>query len=180
MTLGEKLQRLRRARGMTQEQLAEKVGVSRQSLSGWENDTALPDTANVIALAELFGVTTDYLLREAPSAGEEAPSGVPPVLQLVQPKKKAPLPLLVLGGMLLALGLAAWIGFYIAQCAHPVELSINGTKYTGVQAFIRSRHMEAPYYAGIAAMVVGAFAVAFYYVLSWALNREQKHEDQDE
>lgn len=40
MTLGEKLQKLRRARGMTQEQLAEKVGVSRQSLSGWENEVS--------------------------------------------------------------------------------------------------------------------------------------------
>ena len=79
MTLGERLQRLRRARGMTQEQLAERIGVSRQSLSGWENDAALPDTVHVVALAELFGVTTDYLLMgktpdSVPSAALELPS----------------------------------------------------------------------------------------------------------
>lgn len=45
MTLGEKLQKLRKARAWTQEELAEQVGVSRQSLSKWESDGALPDTA---------------------------------------------------------------------------------------------------------------------------------------
>lgn len=77
MTLGEKLQKLRKARAWTQEQLAERMGVSRQSLSKWESDGALPDTDHVIALADLFGVTTDYLLREerrSPVEGtEEAP-----------------------------------------------------------------------------------------------------------
>ena len=63
MTFGEKLQKLRKARGWTQEELAQQAGVSRQSLSQWESDAAMPDTANVIALSDLFGVSTDYLLR---------------------------------------------------------------------------------------------------------------------
>ena len=68
MTLGEKLQKLRKARRLTQEELATQIGVSRQSLSKWESDSALPDTANIITLADLFGVSTDYLLREAEAA----------------------------------------------------------------------------------------------------------------
>ena len=64
MTLGKKLQLLRKARGMSQEQLADALGVSRQAVSKWELDATLPDTANVVALGKLFGVTTDYLLVE--------------------------------------------------------------------------------------------------------------------
>lgn len=64
MTFGEKLLNLRRARGWTQEDLADKIGVTRQALSKWDANSALPDTKNVVALAKLFGVTTDYLLCE--------------------------------------------------------------------------------------------------------------------
>ena len=62
MTFGEKLLNLRRAWNWTQEELAEKIGVTRQALSKWEVNAALPDTKNVVALAKLFGVTADYLL----------------------------------------------------------------------------------------------------------------------
>lgn len=74
MTFGEKLQRLRQRAGMSQDVLAEKLGVSRQAVSRWERDETMPETDKVIALAELFGVTTDYLLRPQPEETErEAP-----------------------------------------------------------------------------------------------------------
>ena len=74
MTFGEKLQRLRQRAGMSQDVLAEKLGVSRQAVSRWERDETMPETDKVIALAELFGVTTDYLLRQQPEETEqEAP-----------------------------------------------------------------------------------------------------------
>ena len=75
MTFGEKLQRLRQRAGMSQDVLAEKLGVSRQAVSRWERDETMPETDKVIALAELFGVTTDYLLRQQP---EETEQEVPP------------------------------------------------------------------------------------------------------
>lgn len=64
MTLGKKLQLLRKRNGLSQEQLADKLNVSRQAISKWELDAALPDTANVIALSRLFDVSTDYLLKD--------------------------------------------------------------------------------------------------------------------
>ena len=74
MTFGEKLQRLRQRAGMSQDALAEKLGVSRQAVSRWERDETMPETDKVIALAELFGVTTDYLLRQQTEETErEAP-----------------------------------------------------------------------------------------------------------
>ena len=70
-TLGSKLSALRRARGLSQEQLAEAIGVSRQAVSKWELDAAAPEIDKIKSLADFYGVTTDYLLRsdaEAPSA----------------------------------------------------------------------------------------------------------------
>lgn len=64
MTFGEKLQGLRQKAGMSQDALAEKLNVSRQAVSRWERDETMPETEKVIALADLFGVTTDYLLRQ--------------------------------------------------------------------------------------------------------------------
>ena len=64
MKLGEKLQQLRRQSGLSQEQLASQLTVSRQAVSKWELDETMPDTDNVVQLARLFGVSCDYLLRD--------------------------------------------------------------------------------------------------------------------
>ena len=64
MTLGEKIYKLRTKRSMTQEQLAEKIGVSRQSVSKWESGASIPDLERIVSMSQLFGVTTDYLLKD--------------------------------------------------------------------------------------------------------------------
>ena len=65
MELYEKLYELRRASGMSQEELAEKLGVSRQAVSKWESGASDPSTMNLMALAKLFGVSAEELLKEA-------------------------------------------------------------------------------------------------------------------
>ena len=62
MLLGEKLRRLRIARQLSQEQLAEKLQVSRQAISKWELGESMPDTENLILLSKFYGVSIDYLL----------------------------------------------------------------------------------------------------------------------
>ena len=64
MKLGEKLQKLRKQNGLSQEQLAARLTVSRQAVSKWELDESTPDTENVLQLSRLFGVSCDYLLRD--------------------------------------------------------------------------------------------------------------------
>lgn len=64
MTLGEKITQLRTASGMTQEEMAEKLLVSRQSVSKWEMNQALPQIDKVLMLCDLFNVTTDELLKD--------------------------------------------------------------------------------------------------------------------
>lgn len=71
-TLGEQLRAERTRCKMTQEFVAETLGVSRQAVSKWENGTADPSTANLLALAKLYGVSAEDLLRSAAGKEEEA------------------------------------------------------------------------------------------------------------
>ena len=73
MTLGQNLQAARKAKGLSQETLAEQIGVSRQALGKWEKDTALPGLDNLQAAAQVLGVSVDTLL------GAEAAGPAPAV-----------------------------------------------------------------------------------------------------
>lgn len=64
MTLGEKIREVRRKCGFSQEQLAEKMSVSRSAIAKWETDKGLPDVGNLKILARLLNVSVDYLLDE--------------------------------------------------------------------------------------------------------------------
>lgn len=64
MTMAEKILAQRKKEGLSQEELAEKLGVSRQAISRWEMGAAFPDAPNILGLSRLFGVTTDYLLYD--------------------------------------------------------------------------------------------------------------------
>ena len=77
MILADKIIDLRKKSGWSQEELAEKLGVSRQSVSKWESAQSVPDMARVVQMSELFGVSTDYLLKDSieqsDSLGTDAP-----------------------------------------------------------------------------------------------------------
>lgn len=62
MELNERLRELRKKAGYSQEELAEELNISRQAVSKWENGTANPDINNLIQLAKLYQVSTDYIL----------------------------------------------------------------------------------------------------------------------
>ena len=64
MDFGDKLKQYRLKEGLSQEQLAEKIGVSRQAITKWETKRGLPDVENMIILAELFNLTLDELVLE--------------------------------------------------------------------------------------------------------------------
>ena len=72
MTFGEKLQLLRKQNGLSQEQLASQLTVSRQAISKWELDTSLPDTENIIQISNILDVSIDYLLKEDAEQGNES------------------------------------------------------------------------------------------------------------
>ena len=69
MKIADRIQRLRKMKGISQEELAEKMGVSRQAVSKWESEQSIPDLDKIIVMSEYFEVTTDYILK-----GVETPS----------------------------------------------------------------------------------------------------------
>lgn len=74
MLLAEKIVTLRKRAGWSQEELAAQLGVSRQSVSKWEGAQSVPDMQKVVQMSRLFGVTTDYLLKEELGEPEPAPA----------------------------------------------------------------------------------------------------------
>ena len=175
MTFGEKLQKLRKARGWTQEELAQQMGVSRQSLSKWESDAALPDTAHVVALSDLFGVSTDYLLRES-TPDTAAPSG--PLPAPAAPQKRIPRSTLTVGCIMTVLGLMLWMPVFIMSVIENHDLTVfNGgapEHYTGIQAFIRVHDIQFVYYAAVALLIIGVTTIVVPYILEWLMNLKDK------
>ena len=91
MTIGETIQRLRTKRRLSQEQLAELVGVSRQAVSKWELNAALPDTDKLVPLARALGVSVDELL------GNVSENGVSATPSLERPPRQPCHPLVLAG-----------------------------------------------------------------------------------
>ena len=99
MTLGETICRLRKERGMSQGDLADRLGVSRQSVSKWETDGSVPDLDKLVAMSRLFGVTLDQLVCGEEPAEQQKEGPEPP---------RSPAPVRsrqVVGGVLLGVGL---------------------------------------------------------------------------
>ena len=128
MTLGEKITGLRKKRGLSQEELAITLGVSRQAVSKWETEEAKPDTDKIVALAEYFEVTTDWLLRDIEPAGADtdtdahmspaqAKAGAPLLLCLTLGASACGLFLLFYGRFVSASTIPSTVGVIVQICA---------------------------------------------------------------
>lgn len=109
MTLGENIQQLRKRHGLSQDALAERLDVSRQAVSKWERDEAVPELDKLVALSQAFGITLDELVTgQHPEPQTESPQ--PQLTYVVQQKswetrKVVAVILLTLGLLCLALGI---------------------------------------------------------------------------
>ena len=97
LTTGQRIAECRKSLSLSQEGLGEKVGVSRQAISKWEADAAMPDIDKLIALSKLFSVSVGWLLgveelpqQETPQVSEELLHSIETVVRQYQPKKKNP------------------------------------------------------------------------------------------
>lgn len=89
MLLADKIVTLRKRAGWSQEELAVQLGVSRQSVSKWEGAQSVPDMQKVVQMSRLFGVTTDYLLKEELGEPEPAPAEPDALLRCVTMEQAA-------------------------------------------------------------------------------------------
>ena len=90
MTFGEKLQTLRTDADLSQEDLAARLGVSRQAISKWELNKTMPDVKYIVALSDLFQVTTDSLLKEQAAQTPPEPPTAPPAQDASRPVQAEP------------------------------------------------------------------------------------------
>lgn len=105
MTIGEKIAQLRVQHHFTQNELAEKLGVSRQAISKWENGNSIPDLENLIAISELFETSLDALAKESPLISQHIP-------QKEMPAKSALTPRIIFAWILFGIGcLSMILGF---------------------------------------------------------------------
>lgn len=115
MTFSEKLLRLRRQAGMSQEELAERLQVSRQAVSRWELGTAMPDAPNLLALSKLYAVSADYLLRDEWETDRGAERAEKQELTEQQKKNNREAALLALYVLTAIAALLGFIGFAVLQ-----------------------------------------------------------------
>ena len=121
MKLADKIVSLRKSRGWSQEELAARIDVTRQSVSKWESGLSVPDLDKIVALAALFEVSCDYLLKEDPATDmptTEEPAKEEPTPKKILPQEEADAylaarrhaaPLIALGVLLCILGAAALV-----------------------------------------------------------------------
>ena len=120
MTFGEKLLELRKKNNFSQEELAEKLGVSRQAVSRWESGETMPDSPNLLQISKIFSVSADYLLRD------EIEQNLPePKTEKNESKKKNPLFIIYIFGLL---GMAALL-YIIALSDLDIVYWVAGTVF---------------------------------------------------
>ena len=75
MDMADRIQQVRKTGGLSQEEFADRLGVSRQAVSKWESGQSVPDAEKIVRMSEVFGVTTDYLLKGVRPAEDTAEPG---------------------------------------------------------------------------------------------------------
>ena len=142
MTFGENLVNLRKGKGVSQEQLAEVLGLARQTISKWELNQSTPDLQYIIKLSEFFQVSTDYLLKgEAEKSGDTYNKGESVKAENDEIKR---MPIdesayrwcFYLGTVLSAVSLLGMTVFAICSIFMPWEVSIDNQVFTGITGFL--------------------------------------------
>ena len=88
MRFEEKIVELRKQKGLSQEELAEQLGVSRQAVSRWELGQTLPDIPNLLQLCELFGVSADYLVKDEEQPVAKSDQSAKTIARLTREREK--------------------------------------------------------------------------------------------
>ena len=145
MTLGERIAKCRKDSNLSQEYVAERLDVSRQAVSKWENDVNAPDTYNLIALAELFNVSVEYLAcgKESSAGNEEktAASTQKPATR-DEPKKPKSCLVIGLGFCLLSFGVLCFILNIVFSIMGDQDLSLWSLIINSVEVYFGAKMMD--------------------------------------
>lgn len=165
MTFGEKLTRLRKREGMSQELLAEKLGVSRQAVSRWEQDTALPDAAKLLPCARLFGVDVEWLLDDA-RGWEDQTRSAESARGTETPAAHGNRRWYIAGGIVTGAGALGLVSMGILSAVYPAVVSEApigadwARVYTGLAGFLKLHGVEWLFALWAAAALAGLWLLA--------------------
>ena len=172
MTFGEKLTRARKQKGLSQEALAGKLDITRQTISKWELDQSTPELSYLKRLCEILEVSADELLWErfpetaAPPAAELPPPS-PAVLPSAAPAKNTRSSLLlVLGILLIALGALGCTLFLVIAALSPWSVSVNNWQAEGLFGALVGNRIFIPFLLCILMIVVGILLLIAYVIPS--------------
>ena len=162
MTFSEKLIRLRRREGLSQEALAEALGVSRQAVSRWEQGTALPDGAKLLPCAKYFGVSVDWLLDEdqgwEPPRRETGDKGMNAHQQGI---------VRTVSGVVLGAGVSVLLIIAVPGIFSGVTSWESGQRYTGIAAYVRYYDVEWLLVVGGILALLGAAGLIWLKLWQW-------------
>lgn len=142
MKLSDKIINLRKANGWSQEDLAERLDVSRQAISRWENGSALPDSNNILQLSKLFHVTADYLLNEDYTSDNDIPC-LKEACSALDSKRKKYGSLSLFASVAFLLAAIAWLVQAISTLeAVYIVLAVVNATLSGVNIYLYSKNNE--------------------------------------
>lgn len=161
MTFGEKLQKLRKSNNLSQEQLAEKLGVSRQAISKWEMGS-LPDIENIVRINQYFDCSLDYLLNndnDGTTDDEESSLEIPIVDKVQKKDRKIYISsLMICSGCIIALLLPLFAKQYQA-----FDMTTNHTCFTNSSYYILHSPLLGVVF--ISVLLIGFGIVSLYLLL---------------
>lgn len=157
MTIGKRIRDARKAKGYTQEYLAEKLIVSRQAVSKWEQDQTSPDTGNLIALAELLDTSVEFL---ATGKRSSVPESVPVSGDAFYMGSLIPLAVMFLCSM---------IGLFSGEYTDMVTIPVDSGTRVGIPFLL---YGDSP--AAIALLII-SFVAFLLYILMLFLGRYLNH-----
>lgn len=162
MTFSEKLIRLRKREGLSQEGLAEILGVSRQAVSRWEQGTTLPDGGKLLPCARHFSVTVDWLLDEEQDWEAQRGESVSKGMNIHQQGI-----IRTVSGVVLSTGMVVLLTILIEGMSLNIRVSEDGRNYTGIAAFVRYYHVEWLVAVGAALVLLGAAGLIWLKLWRW-------------
>lgn len=147
MTIGEKIYTLRKSNGWSQEELADRIGVTRQAISRWEADSAKPEADKLIELCDLFHVTADYLLRDiSPEPPPTSPTPAP-----------APgfTPVRFFGALLAGFGLVILAVLVVVGQVEGYQIYLDGVGYDGFASYLFLHDLWGFLFLDLVAICIG-------------------------
>ncbi len=158
MSLAEKIFQLRKQKGMSQEQLADELGISRQSVSKWESGQSAPEADKIVRMSGIFDVTTDYLLKDS----VEAPGSEP---KQEQKSNKADKIRIILSIIAVVFSLTCIFVIFILSKIYPAPINRydpeTGIWIVGMKNFLLRHDIRGFYKFCWVLLSAGALGLAF-------------------